>query len=277
MIRSPSAWSVFARNLRIFRRRACPTSASERKSGATRRLVRGDVKSPAEEVSPGGLSCLKQAGADFGLPPDAPEAQRRLKLAEWMMDPRNPLTARVMANRLWHYHFGQGIVATPSDFGFNGDRPSHPELLDYLAMTFVRGDWSLKHLHKLMVTSAVYRQSAANRPEAAARDGDNRLLWRFNSRRLEGEAVRDAMLRVSGQLNSAMGGPSFRPFEVTTHGSDFYHLKDKIGEAVQSADDLPDQRELGEESADGRARLPRSVGQDAAAASHHDAACRRWR
>jgi hypothetical protein len=147
-----------------------------------------------------------------------------------MTDARNPLTARVMANRIWHYHFGQGIVATPNDFGFSGDRPSHPALLDYLAARLVDGGWSLKQLHKLMVTSAAYRQSAASRVDAAARDADNRLLWRFSPRRLEGEAVRDAMLFVSRELNGAMGGPSFRPFEVTTHGSDFYHLKDKLGE-----------------------------------------------
>ena len=198
--------------------------------GATRRLVRGDVKNPAEAVPPGGLSCVKHVPADFGMPSDAPEARRRLKLAEWIIDPRNPLTARVMANRLWHYHFGQGIVATPNDFGFNGDRPSHPALLDFLAASLVDGGWSLKHLHKLTVTSAAYRQSAANRAEAAARDADNRLLWRFSPRRLEGEAVRDAMLFVSRELNGQMNGPSFRPFDVTTHGSDFYHLKDKVGD-----------------------------------------------
>jgi hypothetical protein len=200
------------------------------KVGATRRLVRGDVKNPAEAIPPGGLSCLKSVPDNFALSSDADEALRRIKLAEWMTDPRNPLTARVMANRVWHYHFGQGIVGTPSDFGFNGDRPSHPALLDYLAATLVQNGWSLKQLHKLMVTSAAYRQSAANRADAATRDGDNRLLWRFAPRRLEGEAVRDAMLFVSGQMNWAMGGPSFRPFDVTTHGSDFYQLKDKLGE-----------------------------------------------
>jgi hypothetical protein len=134
-----------------------------------------------------------------------------------------------MVNRIWHYHFGRGIVETPNDFGFSGARPTHPELLDWLAAEFVDGNWSIKRMHKLILMSATYRQSAAFNDKAAAVDADNALLWRFAPRRIEGEIIRDAMLAVSGQLNTQIGGPSFKPFTVTNHGSDFYHLKDMTG------------------------------------------------
>ena len=189
-------------------------------------LRRGDVKSPGDVVAPGALSAIVDVGAEFGLAPDAPEAQRRLKFAEWLADPRNPFPARVMANRIWHFHFGQGLVATPSDFGVSGARPTHPELLDWLAAKFIESGWSMKALHRLIVTSATYRQSSdANNPAMKA-DADNSLVWRFPPRRLEAEAVRDAMLAVSGQLNLQMGGPSFRPFTVTEFNASFYHLFD---------------------------------------------------
>jgi mono/diheme cytochrome c family protein len=195
----------------------------------THRLIRGEVKQPAEVVAPGALSVIRDPSPDFGLAPDAPEAQRRLKLAAWIASPKNPLTARVMLNRLWHYHFGRGIVGTTSDFGASGDRPSHPELLDWLAASFVRAGWSMKAMHRLIVNSATYRQGSAANEKAAVIDADDALLWRFAPRRLEAEAVRDAMLAVSGQLNPAMGGPSFRPFDVSTFGSAFYAIVDKIG------------------------------------------------
>ena len=175
-------------------------------------LIRGNSRDPGEVVSPRGLRALSTAGlsGDFGLNSDAPEAERRVALTKWITDPRNPLTPRVMVNRLWHYHFGQGIVDSPSDFGFSGGRPSHPELLDWLARRFVDGGWKLKNLHRLILTSAAYRQ-ASNVPNVAAeeKDGDNRLLWRGNARRLDGESTRDAMLAVSGALNRKLGGPSF--------------------------------------------------------------------
>ncbi len=187
-------------------------------------LARGDMRKPLDEVTPRGLDALARGGlsADFGLSKDAPEGQRRLKLAEWIADDRNPLTARVIVNRLWHYHFGRGIVDTPSDFGFNGGRPFHPELLDWLSRELVEPTcqttdsevlrpWSLKHIHRLMVLSSSYRQAAlVDNPKAIDVDADNRLLWRFSSRRLEGEAVRDAALQVAGALNPQVGGPSFR-------------------------------------------------------------------
>src|SRR5207248_11021988 len=114
-------------------------------------------------------------GADFGVPPGAPEAECRRRLADWVTHPQNPLFARVIVNRLWHHHFGVGLVDTPNDFGFNGGRPSHPELLDWLAAELVRGGWSLKALHRLMVLSATYRQASPPRPAAAQRDADHRL------------------------------------------------------------------------------------------------------
>ncbi len=192
----------------------------------TRRLKRGDVKSPDEIVTPGALSAVADLSPDFGLAADAPEAQRRLKFADWIADARNPLPARVMANRVWHFHFGQGLVSTPNDLGVSGAKPSHPELLDWLGAKFIDSGWSVKSLHRLIVNSATYRQSSAINDAAAKLDADNQLLWRFTPRRLEAEAVRDAMLAVSGQLNPAMGGPSFRPFTITEFNAAFYHPKD---------------------------------------------------
>src|SRR5262249_50093152 len=154
------------------------------------------------------------------LRPNAPDADRRKKLAEWVTAPNNPLFARVIVNRVWHYHFGTGIVETPSDFGFNGSRPSHPELLDWLAAELADpgrergGPWSWNRLHRLLVTSATYRQSSAPRKDALAKDADNRLLWRFEPRRLEGEAVRDSMLAVAGLLNREVGGKGFTDYKV---------------------------------------------------------------
>ncbi len=196
-------------------------------------LRRGDVEKPEEQVTAGALSAVKAPPADFGLKADAPEGERRRKLADWLASADNPLTARVLVNRLWQYHFGRGLVTSPSDFGFNGDRPSHPELLDWLADEFVRGGWSVKHIHRLILLSATYRQSAHPNAEAAAGDADDRLLWRFPPRRLEAEAVRDAMLAVSGQLNPRMGGPSYRPFTMTVFNSTFYTLIDETTPEMQ--------------------------------------------
>jgi hypothetical protein len=196
-------------------------------------LRRGDVEKPDEQVTAGGLSAIKSLKADFGLATNAPEGERRRKLADWLTSANNPLTARVMVNRLWQYHFGRGIVASPSDFGFNGDRPSHPELLDWLADEFVRSGWSVKHVQRLILLSATYRQSARPNPAAAAVDADNRLLWRYPARRLEAEAVRDAMLSVAGQLNPRMGGPSYRPFTMKVFNSTFYDLLEEATPEMQ--------------------------------------------
>jgi hypothetical protein len=132
-------------------------------------------------------------------------------LGNWLTHPANPLPARVMANRIWHYHFGQGIVGTPSDFGLMGQRPTHPELLDWLASEFISSGWDIKKMHKLIVTSSTYRQTSVYSEAAAKADGRNRLLWRFPRQRLEGEVIRDSSLAVAGLLNTTLGGPSVMP------------------------------------------------------------------
>jgi hypothetical protein len=193
-------------------------------------LERGDYRKPGQVVAPAGLKALSGLEADFGLAPDAPEGRRREALARWLSDRRNPLTARVFVNRLWHHHFGQGLVDTPSDFGFNGGRPSHPELLDFLAARFVDGGWKIKEMHRLLVTSAAYRQGSRVRDDRAeGLDAENRLLWRANRRRLEGEAVRDAALAVSGALNRKLGGPSVRDVAVKL-GAQNHEFTDPTGE-----------------------------------------------
>jgi mono/diheme cytochrome c family protein len=177
-------------------------------------LVRGDPATKGPEVSPAGVAALKPA---LSLDPQTPEASRRAALARWITGPANPLPARVMVNRLWHYHFGRGIVATPSDFGFNGAPPSHPELLDWLAATYIQGGWRLKPIHRLIVTSATYRQSSRLDEKTYALDRDNRLLWRMSPRRLEAESIRDAILSASGKLDVRMGGPGYNVWEKNTN------------------------------------------------------------
>ena len=178
-------------------------------------LNRGDPEQPKESVLPAVLSAL----GDFKLPKESAEQERRRVLADWIANPKNPLTARVMVNRIWQGHFGTGLVPTPSDFGRMGMKPSHPELLDWLAAEFIRSGWSVKHMHRLMVLSAAYRQSGfgLSRKDAAKAattlDAEIRLLWRFPSRRLEAESIRDSMLAVSGQLNLKMHGRGFNFFD----------------------------------------------------------------
>src|SRR5262249_51069427 len=145
---------------------------------------------------------LSGISSDFGLDDKSGDGERRHALAEWITAPKNPLFARVLVNRLWQWHFGAGLVDTPSDFGFNGGRPSHPELLDWLAAEFQQSGFRLKAMHRLMVTSASYRQESRFRPELAKIDAGNRLVGRKSPVRLEAEALRDAMLHVSGKLNT---------------------------------------------------------------------------
>ncbi|HEX8913012.1 MAG TPA: PSD1 and planctomycete cytochrome C domain-containing protein [Humisphaera sp.] len=178
----------------------------------TRLLWRGDVKNPGPEVEPGVPAVLAAAPVSFPPPPaNAKTTGRRTALADWLASPDNPLTWRVIANRLWHHHFGRGIVASTSNFGATGDAPTHPELLDWLAAETVARGGSLKAVHKLIMTSATYRQSSAWNAEAAAVDPENKLLWRASKRRLEAEAVRDSVLAVAGTLNRAAGGPGVKP------------------------------------------------------------------
>jgi Protein of unknown function (DUF1553) len=136
----------------------------------------------------------------------------RLELAQAIADPKNPLTARVLVNRVWHWHFGKGLVTTPSDFGLRSDPPSHPELLDFLADGFLADGWSIKALHRRIMLSSTYRQASAPRPDAAERDPENRLVWRFNPQRLDFESMRDSILAVTGALDPAMRG---RPVTIT--------------------------------------------------------------
>jgi mono/diheme cytochrome c family protein len=177
-------------------------------------LPRGDLKNPGKEVGPGALSRLTALAGRFELPADHAEGDRRAALARWLTDDRNPLTWRSIVNRVWLYHFGRGLVDTPNDFGRMGQLPSHPELLDWLAVEFRDGGGSIKQLHRLLLTSATYRQSSAVSPQAAAVDAQNVWYSHANRRRLEAEAIRDSVLAVSGQLDLKMYGPSFRDFVV---------------------------------------------------------------
>jgi hypothetical protein len=198
--------------------------------GISKVLKRGDVGSPADVVAPAALSAVMGMSPAFGLEPDSDDAARRVKLAEWITDRHNPLFARVMVNRLWQYHFGQGLVTTPSDFGFNGGQPSHPELLDWLAEKFQNDGYRLKSMHRLMVTSATYRQSSSPDAIALKIDADNRLLWRKTPLRLEAEEIRDAVLVATGQLNPAVGGVGYRDVRhFQFKGSNFYESIDEAG------------------------------------------------
>ena len=182
-----------------------------RTAPATHVLAVGVYDAYKEEVQPGFLTLLDPAPAKIVPPENVESTGRRTALAKWLTDPANPLTARVMVNRIWHYHFGRGIVGTPSDFGVMGQRPSHPELLDWLAQEFVRDGWSMKRMHRLIMLSAVYQQASDSRKDAAAIDPDNRLLWAFPRQRLESEVIRDASLSAAGLLNLKAGGPSVFP------------------------------------------------------------------
>lgn len=194
--------------------------------GPTHRLHRGDPMQKKEEVHPAALAEFR---GQLDLPADAPEQQRRLALADWIVNPQNPLTARVMVNRIWHYHFGTGLVDTPSDFGLNGTKPTHPELLDWLASEFIARGWRMKEIHRLILLSATYRQASTPSSKAMAVDAQNRLLWRFPPRRLEAEPLRDTMLAVSGKLDLRMGGPGFDLFEPNDNYVKVYVTKQEYG------------------------------------------------
>jgi hypothetical protein len=192
-------------------------------------LKRGDVKQPLTEVGPGTLSSIKNLPARFDLLVGHPEGERRAALAKWLTDPKNPLTWRSIVNRIWRYHLGRGIVESPNDFGKMGQLPTHPELLDWLALTFREEGGSIKKLHKLIIMSATYRQQSKANAEAEKTDAENAYYWRGNRRRLEAEAIRDSVLFVSGRLDAKLYGPAFQDFviEKPEHSPHYqYHLAD---------------------------------------------------
>ncbi len=202
-----------------------------------RLLNRGNVTSPGEPVSPSVIPLAENERAALDLPPGASESERRAALATWITRDDNPLTWRSIVNRVWQYHFGNGIVETPNDFGRMGGLPSHPALLDWLAIEFRDGGGSLKDLHRLIVTSSTYRQISDGQADApptsqgATNDSANRWLWKFNRRRLSAEEIRDSILQVSGQLELKMGGPGFYLFalEKTEHSPHYeYHKFDHL-------------------------------------------------
>jgi hypothetical protein len=191
-------------------------------------LYRGEPLQKREQAAPGAIAAVGRA---LALAADTPEAERRVALARWIGSPDNPLTARVMVNRIWHYHFGQGLVKTPSDFGFGGARASHPELLDWLASEFMAQGWRPKTLHRMIMLSSTYRQAGRFSEQSSAQDAGNRLLWRFAPRRLDAESIRDAVLWTSGALDLGVGGSGYNVFEPNTSYVKVYTPKRSFGPA----------------------------------------------
>lgn len=193
--------------------------------GPTHRLHRGEPEQPREQVAPGGISVFDR----LELAIDAPEQRRRMALARWITQPDNPLTARVLVNRLWQFHFGTGIVDTPSDFGRNGATPTHPQLIDWLACELIENGWSIKHVHRCILQSATWKQDNKPRIHAMRVDAASRLLWRFPPRRLEAEGIRDSILTATGVLNLQVGGRGFSAFQVEAENVRHYHPKSEYG------------------------------------------------
>jgi len=177
------------------------------KPRTTNILIRGDFLRKGEEVHPGTPAVISTTAATAATA----KSQTRLDLAKWLIDKNNPLTARVTVNRIWMRYFGQGLVQTENDFGYQGALPTHPRLLDWLASSFMQQGWSMKKLHKLIVTSATYRQSSIVRPQLQQRDANNKFLARQTRLRVDAEIVRDLALSVSGLLTQKIGGPSVYP------------------------------------------------------------------
>jgi hypothetical protein len=199
------------------RPRALPTALAIGERGRTPQatffLHRGSPDSPGSEMTPGVLSVASETEWTFEPPPpDAKSSWRRRGLAEWLVSKDNPLTARVMMNRLWQHHFGEGIVRTPSNFGKMGERPLHPELLDWLAIEFIERGWSLKAMHKVMLESQAYQMASMDLPANIQVDPENRLFWRAPRVRLEAEIIRDNIMATSGALDRTLGGPSIYPY-----------------------------------------------------------------
>ena len=208
-------------------------AGSFRQPEPTVRFYRGDPMQPREKVQPGGLTQIGRSLASVTLSIESSEKERRVALARWIANPQNPLTARVIVNRIWQHHFSEGLVATPSDFGVNGAAPSNPALLDWLASELVGSGWSLKHIHRLILTSATYRQSSQAHDRAAATEHDpaNHLLSHYPAMRLEAEPLRDGILAVCGRLDLRMGGPGWSPFEPNENYVRVYTPKQTFGAA----------------------------------------------
>lgn len=185
-------------------------------------LNRGEVLQPKDEVLPAGLASITPINSNFAIANHDDEGQRRLALANWIAHPKNAIVWRSIVNRIWHYHFGKGIVDSPGDFGHMGTKPTHPELLEWLAVQFLQNGQSLKWLHKLIVTSATYRQSSEYNPEYNKIDSANRYLWRMNRQRLDAESVHDFTLAVSGKLDTSMYGPGYDRFDFIDDHSPHY-------------------------------------------------------
>ena len=198
-------------------------------------LKRGDIRHPEQEVTPGALTCLPHLKGDLAISDVSREGPRRAALARWLTDSENVLAWRSIVNRVWQRHFGRGLVDTPNDFGRMGALPTHPELLDWLAVTFRDGGGSIKELDRLLVTSATYRQASHSNPDYVERDADARLLWRMPRTRLDAEAVRDAVLQVSGRLDPKMGGPSVKQF-IQSPGIHVTPVVDYLGYDVDHPD-----------------------------------------
>jgi hypothetical protein len=194
-------------------------------------LDRGNPGSPLDEVSPQGIGAVRGLDAAFSMRTKDDDKERRLQLANWITDHRNPLFARVIVNRVWQYHFGVGIVDTPNDFGFNGGRPSHPELLDWLARDLITHGWSLKHLHRTIMNSKTYQQSSRISEEGMKQDAQNRLLWRKSPIRLDAETLRDTLLDLAGCLDRSLDGPGIYDFSLYVNNSHFYAMRDPVGES----------------------------------------------
>jgi len=192
---------------------------------ATYLLYRGDPDAKRDEVVPDAISAF----TSLKLSRSEPEQRRRLALADWIASPDNPLTARVLVNRLWQFHFGDGIVGTPSDFGINGMTPTHPQLLDWLAVEFMENDWSIKHIHRLILNSETWQQSSRPKLDAMKIDAASRLLWRYPTRRLAAESIRDSVVMVSGLLNLKSGGPGFNGFQVQMENVRHFFPKKSYG------------------------------------------------
>ena len=190
---------------------------------STKFLNRGQVTEPGSEVPPGNIPVPSFQGNSTKILPNASDLDRRSTLARWITNPANPLFTRVIVNRIWHYHFGNGLVDTPSDFGFNGSKPTHPELLDYLSNLFIDSGYSLKQLHRSIILSRTYQQGSKPSENSLEKDFDNRYLWRWAPRRLDAESIRDSSLKTCGAFNQEMNGAGFSDYKTESNNGTMYY------------------------------------------------------